>query len=192
MNTRDRSVTLRWTATGDDGRAGTAQRYLLRYDTTRIETAADFEQARSVSAPPPPDTAGATETAVVTASDGLEAGRTYDFALVAEDDAGNRSRRTSPDREAVLVREIQVDKGSVASGAGSSSRTQFVLNETQEVRVTLYDLLGRRVRVLLDEEIPEGFRQTVRIPTRSLSSGPYFLRFVGERFAITRKVVVVN
>lgn len=192
VNTRDRSVTLRWTATGDDGRAGTAQRYLLRYDTTRIETAADFEQARSVSAPPPPDTAGATETAVVTASDGLEAGRTYYFALVAEDDAGNRSRRTSPDREAVLVREIQVDKGSVASGAGSSSRTQFVLNETQEVRVTLYDLLGRRVRVLLDEEIPEGFRQTVRIPTRSLSSGPYFLRFVGERFAITRKVVVVN
>ncbi|WP_263840459.1 trypsin-like peptidase domain-containing protein [Salinibacter sp.] len=194
VNTRDRSVTLRWTATGDDGRAGTAQRYLLRYDTTRIETAADFGQARSVSAPPPPDTAGATETAVVTASDGLEAGRTYYFALVAEDDAGNRSRRTSPDREAVLVREIQVDKagGAASPGAGSSSRTQFVLNETQEVRVALYDLLGRRVRVLLDEEIPEGFRQTVRIPTRSLSSGPYFLRFVGERFAITRKVVVVN
>jgi lysyl endopeptidase len=90
------------------------------------------------------------------------------------------------------VREIQIDEGGVASGAGSSSQTRFVLNNTQEVRVTLYDLLGRRVRVLLDEEVPEGFRQNVRIPTRSLSSGPYFLRFVGEQFATTRKIVVVN
>ncbi|PSQ87276.1 MAG: hypothetical protein BRD42_02510, partial [Bacteroidetes bacterium QS_3_64_15] len=63
---------------------------------------------------------------------------------------------------------------------------------TQEVRVTLYDLLGRRVRVLLDEEIPEGFERRVRFQTSSLSSGPYFLRFRGERFVATRKIVVVN
>ncbi len=192
VDTQAPTVSLRWAATGDDGRTGSAQRYLLRYDTTRIESAADFEQARSVSAPPLPAPAGRTETATVTSSDGLEAGRTYYFALVAEDDAGNRSPLASPDRAVALVREIQIDEGGVASGAGSSSQTRFVLNNTQEVRVTLYDLLGRRVRVLLDEEVPEGFRQNVRIPTRSLSSGPYFLRFVGEQFATTRKIVVVN
>ncbi len=193
VNTRDRSVTLRWTATGDDGRTGgTAERYLLRYDTTRIESATDFEQAQPVGNPPLPAPAGRSESATVAASDGLEADRTYYFALVAEDDAGNQSPLASPDREAVLVREIQIDEGGVASGGGSSSTTQFVLNETQEVRVTLYDVLGRRVQVLLDEEVPEGFRRSVRVPTDGLSSGPYFLRFTGEQFATTRKIVVVK
>ena len=193
VNTQEPSVTLRWTATGDDNRTGTAQRYLLRYDTTRIESAADFEQARSVSAPPLPAPAGRTETATVTSSDGLEADRTYYFALVAVDDGGNRSPRTTPDRRAVLVREIEIDEGQVASETGSpTTTTRFVLNETQNVRIALYDLLGRRVRVVRDEEIPEGLEQSVRVRTSTLSSGPYFLRFTGEQFAATRKIVVVN
>jgi lysyl endopeptidase len=192
VNTRDQSVTLRWTATGDDGRTGTAERYLLRYDTTRIESATDFEQAQPVGNLPLPAPARRSESATITASDGLEADRTYDFALVAEDNAGNRSPRASPDREAVLVREIQVEDGSVVPGRTSSSTTQFVLNETQEVRVTLYDVLGRRVQVLLDEKVPEGFRRSVRVPTDGLSSGPYFLHFTGEQFATTRKIVVVK
>ncbi|WP_262507498.1 trypsin-like peptidase domain-containing protein [Salinibacter altiplanensis] len=192
VDTRAPSVRLQWTATGDDGRDGSAQRYLLRYDTTRIESAMDFEQAQPVGSPPLPAPAGQSESATITASDGLEADRTYYFALVAEDNAGNQSPQASPDREAVLVREIQIDEGGVASGAGSSSTTQFVLNETQDVRVTLYDVLGRRVQVLLDEEVPEGFRRSIRVPTDGLSSGPYFLRFTGEQFATTRKIVVVK
>ncbi|WP_263788730.1 trypsin-like serine peptidase [Salinibacter grassmerensis] len=192
VDTREPSVTLRWTATGDDGRTGSAQRYLLRYDTTRIESAADFEQARPVNVPLLPAPAGRTEIATVTSSDGLETGRTYYFALVAEDDAGNRSSQASPGREAVLTREIRIDEGGVASGPTSSSTTRFVLDKTQEVRVELYDLLGRRLRILLDREIPEGFRQSVRISTGSLSSGPYFLRFNGETFTETRKITVVN
>jgi len=193
VNTREPSVTLRWTATGDDRRTGTAQRYLLRYDTTRIASAADFAQAQSVESPPLPAPAGQTETAVVTSSNGLKADRTYYFALAAVDDAGNRSPRATPARRAVLVREIKIDEGSVASGAGSSPlTTQFVLNDTQHVRIALYDLLGRRVRVLRDEEIPEGLEQSVRVRTSTLSSGPYFLRFTGERFAATRKIVVVR
>ncbi|WP_233993991.1 trypsin-like peptidase domain-containing protein [Salinibacter altiplanensis] len=192
VDTRAPSVRLQWTATGDDGRDGSAQRYLLRYDTTRIESAMDFEQAQPVGSPPLPAPATQSESATITASDGLEADRTYYFALVAEDNAGNQSPQASPDREAVLVREIQIDEGGVASGAGSSSTTQFVLNETQDVRVTLYDVLGRRVQVLLDEEVPEGFRRSIRVPTDGLSSGPYFLRFTGEQFATTRKILVVK
>ena len=194
VNTRQQEVTLRWTATGDDGREGTAQRYDLRFDTTRIESTADFEQAQAVDSSPPPSTAGQTETAVVDASDGLEVGQSYYFAVVAEDDAGNRSPWTAPTRKAVLVKDIEIEEGDVTAGANRSvAETQFVLNETQEVRVELYDLLGRRVRVLLDgKKIQEGFEQVVQFRTNSLSSGPYFLRFRGERFTVTRKIVVVN
>jgi lysyl endopeptidase len=193
VNTQEQTVTLQWTATGDDGQTGTALRYDLRFDTTRIETAMDFEQATAVKAPSDPPKAGHSLQTVVNESDGLRPDRSYYFAVVAEDDAGNRSPMTTGERKAVLVKDIEIEKGGVAAGASrSASETRFVLNETQQLRVALYDLLGRRVRVLLDEEVREGFERTVRFDASSLSSGPYFLRFTGERFAVTRKIVVVN
>ena len=193
VNTRRQEVTLRWTATGDDGQEGTAQHYDLRFDTTRIQSTADFEEAASVAVPPAPSQAGQPETATVDASDGLDPGRSYYFALVAEDDAGNRSPRATTERKAILVKDIEIAKGGATAGANRSfSETRFVLNQTQDLRVTLYDLLGRRIRVLLDEEVQEGFERVVRFQTSSLPSGPYFLRFTGERFAATRKIVVVN
>jgi len=196
VDTREQTVTLRWTATGDDDRSGSAQRYDLRFDTTRIESTADFQQAQSISSPPVPSKAGQPETTVIGESDGLRPDRSYHFAVVAEDNAGNRSPRTVSERKAILVKDIEIEKGSITAGANQSvSEIRFVLNETQELRVTLYDVLGRRVRVLRERGGPmieEGFEQTIRFRTRSLSSGPYFLHFRGERFATTRKIVVVN
>lgn len=193
VDTREQTVTLEWTATGDDNRTGTAFRYDLRYDTTRIASVADFEAATRVTDTPFPAPAGQTETVPVGPSEGLQADRSYYFAVVAEDEAGNRSPLTTSTQKAILVKDIEIGKGGVAAGTNSSiSETRFVLNETQDLRVTLYDLLGRRVRVLLDEEVQEGFERVVRFQTESLASGPYFLRFTGERFAATRKIVVVN
>ena len=116
-----------------------------------------------------------------------------ELAVVAEDDAGNRSPLTTSARKAILVKDIEIEEGGITVGENwSTSETRFVLNETQEVRITLYDLLGRRVRVVEDREFRSGFEQIVRFQTSSLSSGPYFLRFKGERFAATRKIVVVQ
>ena len=192
VNTREQEVRLRWTATGDDGRQGTAQEYDLRYDTTPIESAADFEDAEAIQAPPIPSSPGQPQTMVVDGGDGLQLGQQYYFAMVAEDSAGNRSPWVTAQRRAILVKEIEIEEGGVSAGATSFSETRFVLNETQKIRVALYDVLGRRVRLLLDEEVAEGFQQTVRFQTTSLSSGPYFLHFKGERFTITRKIVVVK
>ncbi len=187
-------VTLAWTAPGDDNRTGTAQKYDLRYDTTRIETAADFTQATPVDAPPLPSPAGTQETAVVGPSDGLRSGRSYYFAVVAEDQAGNRSPKATPQRKAVLAKQIKIEEGGLTTGVSTPiSETAFVLTETQKLTVSLYDVLGRRVRTLLrDRKVQAGFEQRVRVRTTSLPSGTYFLRFVGQTFATTRKVVVVN
>lgn len=193
VNTGGRDVTLRWTATGDDHREGRASQYDLRYDTTPIQTKEAFQQAERVSNLPRPAEAGQPETVVVDDSDGLTQNRTYYFALVAVDEGGNRSTRAIPDRKAVLVRDIEIEAGGVTTGAGSSvSKTQFVLNETQDLRITLYDLLGRRIRVVFEDHVEEGFERSVRFQTNSLSSGTYFLRFIGQSFAATRKVVVVQ
>ena len=189
-----RKVVLRWRASGDDGRQGTADRYDLRYDTTRIETASNFAQATRVQGVPSPASANTPERMVLDASDGLEQGRRYFFALVTQDEAGNRSDRATPPRAAVLPPAIEIENGGLTVGPSRSvPKTRFVLTETQTVHVALYDVLGRRVRVLLNsEEVEAGFEQQVQVPTTSLPSGPYFLRFRGETFVTTRKIVVVN
>lgn len=193
INTSAPAVTLSWTATGDDGKQGSASRYHVWYDTNPIQTAADTQAAqqvvRSNSIP-----AGQQRTVSIEDSDRLQQGQTYYFAIVAEDNAGNRSSLVAPERKAVLAKDIEIEKGGVAAGigGGTMSETQFVLNESQEVRVALYDVLGRRVQVLLDERVREGFERVVQVQTNSLSSGPYFLHFRGESFTTTRKIVVVN
>ena len=82
------SVTLTFTATGDDGTLGTADFYDIRFSTTPIVTEADFTAAQLASGEPAPQPAGSTETATVS---GLNFGTTYYFALKVVDDGGNAS-----------------------------------------------------------------------------------------------------
>ncbi|HEY2901009.1 MAG TPA: discoidin domain-containing protein [Polyangia bacterium] len=80
------SLTLAWTATGDDGTSGTAVEYDLRYSQTAI-TDGTFTSATRFSIVAPQG-AGSAETATVT---GLPPNKTYFFAIKARDDRGNWS-----------------------------------------------------------------------------------------------------
>jgi hypothetical protein len=53
-------VTLRWTATGDDGTTGTARRYEVRYSTSPID-ATNFPSATLATGAPAPSPAGSPE-----------------------------------------------------------------------------------------------------------------------------------
>lgn len=83
----DSSVTLVWTAPGDDGDAGRAATYDLRFapgdSTTFI-----WEQATRVTGVPPPLGAGSDEIFTVT---GSIPGTTYTFALETADERANWS-----------------------------------------------------------------------------------------------------
>jgi hypothetical protein len=81
------SLTLHWTATGDDGTVGTAALYDLRMSGSAI-TAANWESATAVNGLPAPAASGTAQSCVVR---GLTPGATYYFALRARDDAGNWS-----------------------------------------------------------------------------------------------------
>jgi len=190
VNTTDLEVTLEWTATGDDRNRGAADRYDLRYASSPIETASDFQNATRITDLPQPAPDSTAETVRVTEADGLEQGEPYHFALRAIDNADNATPRATPEEKAVLVRDISVSKGTAAS----NQTIQFVVKETQDVRVELYDLLGRRLGVLFDSNVKEGIERVAQVDAtrRQLSSGPYFLRFVGETFTTTRKIMVVK
>lgn len=82
------SITLAWTAPGDDSLTGQATRYDLRWSLTPIATLTDFARATPVSGVPTPSIAGAIESATVS---GLTPATQYWFALRTQDDVGNLS-----------------------------------------------------------------------------------------------------
>jgi len=81
------SVTLEWTAPGDDDDTGTARSYNLRYSTSPI-TSNNFNNATPVLNVPAPSAAGTKQSFSVS---GLNSGTTYYFALKTTDEFGNVS-----------------------------------------------------------------------------------------------------
>ncbi|MFT5145203.1 MAG: hypothetical protein ACI84D_003845, partial [Thalassolituus oleivorans] len=61
----------------------------------------------------------------------------------------------------------------------------------QRVRLDVYDVLGRRVRTLVDESLSAG-RFQVRFDAGTLSSGVYFYRMTAGGFAEVRSLVLVR
>lgn len=81
------SVTLTWTATGDDGTVGTAEAYDLRYSQQTI-TSGNWGGAHTVTGEPAPLSPGTQQQFTISP---LTPERHYYFALVASDEAGNVS-----------------------------------------------------------------------------------------------------
>ncbi len=82
------TVRLVWTAPGNDGTAGIASRYAIRYSTEPILTMEDWEAATRVSDLPRPSLRGETDCTQVT---GLSAATEYHFAIRTADKLDNWS-----------------------------------------------------------------------------------------------------
>jgi len=81
------TMSLRWTAPGDDGASGTATSYDIRYSTSAITTS-NWGSASAATGEPVPATAGTQQTFTLT---GLTSGRAYYVAIRATDNSGNVS-----------------------------------------------------------------------------------------------------
>jgi subtilisin family serine protease len=83
------SVTLTWTAPGDDGNSGTAWLYDIRFSYSEIVSDDDFAGAVQLNREPGPQAAGSQETLTLV---NLRDDTTYYFALKTMDAAGNVSQ----------------------------------------------------------------------------------------------------
>ncbi len=108
-------VDLSWNAPGDDGTAGTATTYIVRYNTAPI-TESNWGTSTDVTGEPSPSPAGSVESMTVS---GLPAGQTYYFALKTQDEAPNTSGVSNSDDAVVQIISIYLPlilSGSVSPG----------------------------------------------------------------------------
>ena len=82
------SITLTWTAPGDDGNTGTATTYDVRYRTGGAVDSSNWAGAGQATGEPTPHVAGTGETFVVS---GLSSSTVYYFALETADEVPNWS-----------------------------------------------------------------------------------------------------
>ena len=192
------SVTLGWTAPGDDGRIGRAQHYELRYSTSPI-TASNFSSATLVGGVPPPAPSGSMERFTIT---GLDLQTFYYFALKSRDDAGNWSALSNvvvyPELTAGAERAPAVAGVSVPypNPARAETRCAIALPGGADVRADVFGVDGRHVRRLADGWRPAGrselvwdLRDQAGVP---VAAGIYLVRARLGSETWTRRLTVVR
>lgn len=123
--------------------------------------------------------------------------------------------RTEADRPDLDVRNVQASTGEgatvpLATGDGLESlpdevalsapapnparqqvTLRYALPEAQSIRLSVYDIMGREVAVLVDQRQDPG-RKQVRLDASQLSSGTYFYRLRAGETTKTKRLTVVR
>ena len=80
----------------------------------------------------------------------------------------------------------------VAPNPTSSVATvRFVLEDAQQARLALYDMLGRQVAIVAEGSFGAG-ESSAQVQTSALPSGVYVLRLEAENGSATRQLSVVR
>jgi hypothetical protein len=72
-----------------------------------------------------------------------------------------------------------------------TTRIEYAIPKTSHVSVKVFDLLGREVATLVDEEQGAGFK-SVEFDAKGLASGVYLYRLHAGTFVQTKKLAVVR
>lgn len=72
-----------------------------------------------------------------------------------------------------------------------STKIQFGLPKASEVSVSIYNILGERVKDLVSQDLKAGFHET-EFNNTSLSSGIYFYRIEAGEYVETRKMILLK
>ncbi|HHI02511.1 MAG: hypothetical protein DRP51_06715 [Candidatus Zixiibacteriota bacterium] len=153
------SVTLTWTAPGNDGNTGTAWRYDIRYDTVLI-TEENWAAANQAAGEPNPQPADSTEEFTV---EDLASNTLYYFAIKTVDQAGNWSELSNVDSARTLQFGLDIvipENYELSQNYPNPFNTYTVINyyvpEPGQVRLSVYDILGRTISTIVDEELSAG------------------------------------
>ena len=192
----DGSVTLIWTAPGDDSLTGTATRYDIRYSLFPI-TEDNFNYASGPTALPRPATPGTTQQFTVY---GLFPGLKYYFALKTADERLNWSKMSNVVAFSGTTVSVGPDGTRLAFSAPMpnparySTTFEWSTPRPATVEVTIFDVQGRTVRFLGDG-VSAGTSGSLTwdlrdYTGRTVPTGVYLARALVGSAVITRRVLV--
>ena len=123
------SITLTWTATGDDGTTGTATSYDIRYMAGTSITSSNWDSATPCTGEPTPKAAGGSESFAV---NGLNSNTQYYFAMKVSDEGGNTSGLSNVANDTTLTPPADPTAPSAVANlaAGSPTSTAITLTWT--------------------------------------------------------------
>ena len=136
----------------------------------------------------------------LTAFDGQAAAGTFTLAVTdgGEGDTGTldswaliMTRSTVASESDVLPAGYAFELGG-ANPARTSTQFNIEVGEAQNVRVALYDVRGREVRVAFDQTIAAGQTAFVAVNVADLPAGAYVARATGTLFSATLPMTVVR
>lgn len=192
----DGSVTLIWTAPGDDSLTGTATRYDIRYSLFPI-TEDTFNYCQGPSALPRPALPGTTQQFTIY---GLFPGLKYYFALKTADERLNWSRISNVVAFSGTTVAVGPDGTRLAfsapmpNPARSSTTFEWSTPRPTTVEVTIFDVQGRTVQALGDgvsAGTSGALTWDLRDRTgRMVPTGVYLARARVGDAVITRRVLV--
>jgi hypothetical protein len=174
----DRSVTLRWSTASE-------------HDNDYFEIFRNghlLHRQSSVGNSP-----SRTDYAWVDASD-LSVGTTYDYALNAVDISGNRlslgTESVTLSGSNAVTSEFALEQN-YPNPFNPVTTIAFSLAEKSPVKLAVYDLTGREVASLVNEERNAG-RYEVTFNAGALPTGMYFYRLQAGSFAAVRKLILMK
>lgn len=201
--TNSSSCTLIWTAPGDDGVAGTASAYNLRYSVDSAQLVNSFDAADSALGIPSPSPAGSRDSFTV---NNLLDGTTYYFAIKTIDDAGNVSPISNIAKVVALVLGVDDDDQELPQDFSLSQNypnpfnpattIEYSVATTSRVRLTVYNIRGQTITTLVDDiKGPGRHEQTWNGSNdrgSQVASGVYFYRLETDHYTDTKKMVLLK
>ena len=202
---KDGTIDLTWTATGDDGTNGTASSYLIKYSLDSI-TDANWPLAAVYPSSLAPQPSGSIEHLTL---DNLTPGKVYFVAIEAIDKATNRSALSNvASAGACLYKDAKTDNSggdlprqyslsqNYPNPFNPSTTIEYALPSDSRVLITVLNVLGQNVSTLVDREQPAGRYRVVwegqDASGVALATGVYFCCLRADGFFKTTKMVLLR
>ncbi|MCX6157804.1 MAG: T9SS type A sorting domain-containing protein, partial [Ignavibacteriae bacterium] len=72
------------------------------------------------------------------------------------------------------------------------TKVDFQLPNDSKVSVVIYDITGKEVNVIINNEFRKADYYTVMFNGSNLSSGVYFYRIIADKFVMTKKMLLLK
>nr|MBN2278352.1 T9SS type A sorting domain-containing protein [candidate division Zixibacteria bacterium] len=198
------SVTLHFTAPGDDGNSGQATEYDIRYSLSPINES-NWDQAVQAAGEPIPSVCGCIDSFYV---EGLNPGTTYYFAIKAADEVPNWSPLSNIYEATTLTMSLDVDEDgdliptefnlaqNYPNPFNPVTQIEYSVPSNSHVKISVYNTLGQLTRVLVDGVKSAGVYTVTWDGTNNaghhVASGIYLYRIEAGPYNHTRKMAIIQ